>query len=320
MTQHRRANRAPRPGQDPGRDEPAELGFLAYRIRIAESVVALDVHSNHRDDFRGALDTGVSGNIHVLDVRADQHAVRRTAALAARDDERFVKFTVVDEGSGLLVQDGREAVLRAGDMVAYDTGRPYSLHFDGAMRMTVVMFPPSLLDLPVAQLAAMTAVRHDTGTGVGSLVHAFLSSLGREVTAVDGNSARRLYRTAVEMIQTLLQADLAAIPHGQDTLVARIHDYIDEHLADPDLDPTRIARDHFISIRHLHSLFSARGATVSSVIRTKRLERCYDELANPLRADRPVAVVAHHNGFVDAAHFSRCFRAHFGVSPSSLRR
>jgi transcriptional regulator GlxA family with amidase domain len=40
---------------------------------------------------------------------------------------------------------------------------------------------------------------------------------------------------------------------------------------------------------------------------------------NPARSDRSVTMIALANGFVDAAHFSRTFRAHYGVPPSALR-
>ena len=79
------------------------------------------------------------------------------------------------------------------------------------------------------------------------------------------------------------------------------------------------AAAHFISVRHLHALFSTHSTSVSTTIRTRRLERTYDELVNPAYSDRSVTMIALANGFVDGAHFSRTFRSHYGVPPSALR-
>ncbi|WP_404430845.1 helix-turn-helix domain-containing protein [Microbacterium lacus] len=41
--------------------------------------------------------------------------------------------------------------------------------------------------------------------------------------------------------------------------------------------------------------------------------------ANPAHANRSVAEVARASGFTEAAHFSRAFRAPYGVPPSAVR-
>lgn len=50
-----------------------------------------------------------------------------------------------------------------------------------------------------------------------------------------------------------------------------------------------------------------------------RLERCREDLLDPVLSDRPVAAIAMRWGFTDAAHFSRVFKAAYGVTPSELR-
>lgn len=300
---------------------PNLVGFDQYRATVSDAVVALDVHSEQPDRFQGRLDGGTAGDIHVFDIWAAEHSVHRTPALVARAPQHYFKFTLVEHGGGLIVQEGRETALRAGDMTIYDTDKPYSLLFDDAVRMSIVMFPKQLLDIPAETLAHLTAVRLDGSTGVGAMIRPFVSSLAHEVTEVDGHVARRLFRTAIDMVGTLLEANLAnALNTGaHDAIVRRILDYIDDNLTAPELNPAQIAAAHFISVRHLHALFSAQGTTVSTVIRTRRLERCYDDLVNPLRSERSVTAIALDNGFIDPAHFSRTFRAHFGVPPSTVR-
>ncbi|MFH8251898.1 helix-turn-helix domain-containing protein [Microbacterium sp. B2969] len=297
------------------------LDFTDYRKAVSDAVVALDVHSDRRDDFRGGLAASATGDIHVFDITADEHAVHRTPALIARAPQRYFKFSLIERGTGLIVQDGRETALGAGDMAIYDTDKPYSLLFDETMKMSVVMFPKVLLDIPAETVGRITATRLDGSGGVGGLIRPYVASLARDAGELDGHVARRLFRTAVDMVGTLLEANLAAAPGAgaHDALLRRILDFIDDRLSDPDLAPAEIAAAHFISVRHLHAIFSDQGTTVSTVVRTRRLERCYDELVNPQHAHRSITTIALSNGFVDPAHFSRTFRAHFGVPPSAVR-
>ena len=118
---------------------------------------------------------------------------------------------------------------------------------------------------------------------------------------------------------TLRWRRAASGTHDNRALVQRIRSHIDRNLASTDLSPASIASAHFISTRHLHGLFQEQGVTVSTWIRTRRLEQCRRDLLDPMLADRPVAAIAARWGFVDAAHFSRSFKTAFGISPSEYR-
>lgn len=102
-------------------------------------------------------------------------------------------------------------------------------------------------------------------------------------------------------------------------LLASVRGFIDQRLADPELSPGAIAAAHHISLRYLHKLFEAQPTTVSGWIRQRRLERCRRDLLDPALADWPVSAIAARWGLVDAAHFSRLFRAAYGLPPTEYR-
>jgi len=54
-------------------------------------------------------------------------------------------------------------------------------------------------------------------------------------------------------------------------------------------------------------------------IREKRLDRCRRDLGDPALASETVFSIAVRWGFTSQAHFSRLFRATYGVTPSELR-
>ena len=102
-------------------------------------------------------------------------------------------------------------------------------------------------------------------------------------------------------------------------LLLRTMTFIERHLGDAALTPGRIADAQHISTRYLHKLFEAEGTTVSAWIRHRRLHRCSNDLRDPALAGRSVSAIAARWGLPDAAHFSRLFRAAFGVSPRDFR-
>ncbi|MBB4930543.1 AraC-like DNA-binding protein [Lipingzhangella halophila] len=312
----RKGAAATRPGGTTG-----SLGFDDYRMAASQAVTALDMHSARPEEFQGRLTASGTGDIRVFDIRADEHTVHRTPAHLHSGSHHDLKFTMIEQGGGMVVQDGRETLLRTGDMAIYDTDRPYSLLFDDSVRLSVVMFPKELLEIPCPDIGRLTALRLDANSSVSAMVRPYLARLAQQASELDEHVARRLLRSAVDMVGTVIEANLVQVPaqgtHA--TLMRRILDFIDDNLASPELNPARIASAHFISVRQLHALFSVQGATVSTVIRTRRLERCYDDLVSSRQAGRSVSAIAAAHGFVDAAHFSRTFRARFGVPPSSVR-
>lgn len=296
-----------------------ELAFGEFRHAVSDAVVALDMHSARQESFRGAIDAATAGDIHVFHIDADTHAVHRTPGLIARAPQRFYKLSLIESGSGIIVQDGRETALGPGDMAIYDTDRPYSLVFDDAVRMSVVMFPKSMLDVPNETVLPITATLLNADATTASMIRPFVAELAQGASTLDPHVARRLMRNAVDMVGTLLEANLDESASAHEALLRRISDYIDDNIPDPGLNPAQIAAAHFVSVRHLHGLFSEQGTTVSTLIRTRRLERCYDDLVAPQSAHRSITAIALAHGFVDPAHFSRTFRAHFGVPPSGVR-
>jgi transcriptional regulator GlxA family with amidase domain len=109
-------------------------------------------------------------------------------------------------------------------------------------------------------------------------------------------------------------------PQSHRTLVAQVHAYIERHLQDPLLTTQSIAEAHFVSVRQLQKVFETDGASVSALVRTRRLERCRRDLADPFLGDVPLAVIGQRWGFGDPAHFSRLFRSAYGESPRGYRK
>ena len=296
--------------------------FRDYRQAVVSSFVPLDVSRVSADPFWGRLRSVDFDDAHVHEVTASQHMVERTESLVAVSDERFYKARRQVSGTGLLIQDGREALLQPGDLAIYDTARPYSLIFEQDMRMLVLMFPREQLGLPPDMMRQLTAHRFSSTDGLGAMIIPFLQNVSQNLDRVGGATGPRLVHSAIDLITTMFanELDLEADPRdSHQLLMQQVRHYIETNLGSPELSPSQIAAAHFISTRHLHGLFREKGTTVSTWIRERRLENCRRDLIEPLNAHLSVGAIAARWGFVEAAHFSRVFKAAYEMSPSELR-
>ncbi|MBT2249320.1 helix-turn-helix domain-containing protein [Arthrobacter sp. BHU FT2] len=297
--------------------------FDHWKHLVEESFVPLAAQTSNVDGFRGRLRSRVVDRMSVVEVTATSHEVHRTPALIARAQERYFKLNLQLEGTGLLIQDNREAVLRPGDLAIYDTNRPYTLAFEEQARIMVVMFPCDALALPTDYVGQLAAVRMAGDAGLSGIVGQFIRQLAGNLDVLNGPSGSRLAANALDLVSTMLHAEMDISPDRmkpQALLGASVREYIEANLSDPGLSPAGIAAAHFISTRHLHNLFHESGTTVAGFIRSQRLDGARRDLRDPLHAGLPVGAVAARWGFLDAAHFSRTFRDAFGVPPSDWRR
>ena len=136
-----------------------------------------------------------------------------------------------------------------------------------------------------------------------------------------GTAARELALGRVEEVLVLATA-AAGLDHGQSAgtdIDPRVHRVEALLVADPAAPHTvrSLAEQVALSPSRLAHLFAAQtGRTPMRALRDARLRHA----ARLLEAtDLPVASVAAASGFVSAFHFSRLFRARFGVPPRAYR-
>lgn len=297
-----------------------------YARMVSERFAPLSIDSDRAGNFRGRIRGRNLGDVEVFDVRANQHQVERTEPLAARTPKGSYMLHLQLSGIGIMRQDGREALLEPGDMAFYDSDRAYSLWLDDRFRNAILVFPRRLLALPTDTAGQLTATRISGTQGLARMVVPFLTQLAGNLDQLPGHSSLRLAHNTVDLVTTVLQSHLGAalprhtVPVSRENLLEQVRAYIGDNVSDPALNPQQIAAANFISVRHLHSIFSQEGTTVAASIRARRLELCREDLSDPLQDAHPVSALAARHGLVDPAHFSRLFKAAYGESPSEFRQ
>ncbi|GHF30424.1 helix-turn-helix domain-containing protein [Streptomyces griseoluteus] len=306
---------------------PAADRFSFWWEAVARSVVPVHASSEDAPSFWAEMTSVDLRGIQISRVRCLSFEARRTPRLIRRADLGLLQLSLTLQGRSGIEQEDRQASLAPTDMVLYDTSVPFrawtlpEVTADGI----VVQFPREALPLSAGAVRCLTARRLPGRSGIGALLATTVRQALRQAPALTRADAGRLSGIVVDLAAAVLAHELESGPETMpsctgETMLLRVRDFILRHLTDPELSPATIAAAHSMSVRSLHRLFEAEGATVSAWIRERRLEHCRRDLTDPLRGRQPVRAVAARWGFTDPASFSRAFRGAYGLSPQEYRR
>ncbi|WP_063797452.1 helix-turn-helix domain-containing protein [Streptomyces sp. AS58] len=293
---------------------------------VHQAFARFEIQPHEDDAVHGALWLASVGNIHVGHVEASPQRMARTRGIIANDSSGALLVSLQAVGSSVVAQDGREAFLPAGNLVVVDTRRPFLRDFPGSFHQNVVAVPIDLLDVPDAYLARVVAQVYQPTHYIGGILASFVGGLAKaaESGACWAGANQHLERGMIDVLTALIahegRLDGDVTPTAEETLRLLIRDYIRAHLDRPELSPSMIAAAHHISVRYLHKLFQGEEMTVSRWIHRQRLQACREDLARSDLAGLTVETIAQRWGFASLAHFSRTFRAAYGISPVAWRR
>ncbi|GBG38292.1 AraC-like ligand-binding domain-containing protein [Mycobacterium montefiorense] len=300
--------------------------FDAFCQAVSANYLPVAMSMDDVKAFNGVLRPATLGAVQLGRVLvANDVTVRRTEKLIDRGAPDYVKVGVQLAGSCLVSQGDREAVLKSGDYVVYDTARPYELITRGPFHMQTVQFRRNLLRLPGPQLSQLTAQPINGHAGLGQMVSSFVVELGKSSTGEFGSSTAYLADAVVDMfaasfVEQLTDSTEWSICADRKSLLLRVRAFIEGNLDESGLNISTIAAAHNISVRYLQKLFEQEGQTVSGWIRDRRIDHCRKDLTNPALADLSVHSIAANWGLDNASHFSRLFRAKFGEAPRDYRK
>lgn len=233
--------------------------------------------------------------------------------------EKRFELKYICEGNARLRTAADDHTLRVGDIVLLDHQARFSFAADSAVRCACLTLPEAWLKGKLADPEAncFAVLRQDASWArtLGSMVSelANLPSGGRHVP--DGLIA--------DQIGGLLELVFGAETPGESLHRTRLAREILRQIAarhqDADLTAESLARFCGISKRYLHSLLAAADTTFGSELVRARLSHARTLLENPAFGQATVGDIAYRCGFSDPAHFSRRFRASYGLTPSDFR-
>jgi AraC-like DNA-binding protein len=294
--------------------------FDAWAEVLDESFLPWTLNDNSRGDFYASVRQRRFGGCRLLSCTCDPIGGQRSVGNIARTAEHFLSVLYVQAGLEMIRIEGRDIVLKPGDMVLWDSERKMEFSVGERLQKLTLMVPEAQVRAAMPQAMDLVGVPVDSRRGAGALFVNHLETLEREIWTMSDAELAGLMPATLELLasayQRVVPADGAKV---KSILLQRVRRYILEHLNEPGLTPASIAGANRMSVRYLHLLFEDSGTTVAGWIRFQRIEHSKRELMNPSSRHRSITEIAYDWGFSDAAHFSKVFRKQVGIAPSEFR-
>jgi len=299
-----------------------DLRVEAWSELIWSAIGRLSTATEAGEDFNGHVQFGDVGGVKLCRaVIRTPHRVARTSELIRRDDRGILKVVFQLSGRAVIEQCGRQLVLNPGEWSIYDASRPYVVVNPEAIEFLAMLVPREKLVTANMDVSRYMLQRSSSTVGLGRLICAHVGVLLDEMSGLDADSEQQLVDSALALVQLAVAGGSGPGRAASVGVVSkeRIKAHINRHLRNPDFSIESIADVMHCSKRYLHKMFNEDSETISHFLWNARLERCRADLSNPELRGKSITLIAFSWGFNNAAHFSRCFRARFGSSPSEYR-
>lgn len=240
--------------------------------------------------------------------------VRGRSQIAATEGDHLV-ILMNRGGSETVSQGEREALLRPGDAVAWDSRTPARFAVWEPLVKRSLLIPRTALEGTGIDLAAGVVLERETAAI--RLLGSYLDVLSATLPQLSGGAVTAARNATLELLRGALAPATALDPESaRPALRAAVERFLDARLSSRDLGVGEVAAAHGISPRTVNRLFAATGETFSGVLRAKRLDRVRADL---VAGDATTSALAQRWGFFDASHLTRGFRAVHGLSPREYR-
>lgn len=289
-----------------------------WHASVCDEFVPLVVAPMTRD-VEGRISGSSIAEVRLRRIAGSEHRFVRRPIDISRGDPEIMHLLVLNRGRTTVEQDGRDVALRPGELMFYDSSRPFEFRTRGGFDYTILLVPKSLLGLSDRTYRSSTARPIPLTDGLGSIARDLINSIARHDIPEDAAQHLILQQTLLGVVAALMPSSESGATSAS-TLLALAKDHIGRHLADPNLSPATVASVCGISTSYLHRLFAQDGHGVAAYIREQRLQAAYRHLISPAGIEEPIAAVGRRCGLGDPAHFNRLFKARFDMPPGELRR
>lgn len=290
-------------------EETLHAHFVNWRIREA---------SRHHPIAASVVPCSV-GDIRIIALSGQPFHAARGAPEIASDGEDYLGILYQRTGSTYCKTGDDARHVQAGDVTIWRCDRPAEFTMPGAYDKLCMMIPATRLESVLHNAASYGGAHLSKLDPLAALLGSYLTTLSQEFVAGHDKPDAGAMDVTLELLAAAFRADRSKNDLApRQKLLNRILRYIESRLEHSSLTPKAIAEANCISVRYLYLLFSEQGSTVAGWIRERRLARCRAELENK-DGSRTIAEIAYQWGFSDSAHFSRLFKAAYGISPKAYR-
>ncbi|MCL4773747.1 MAG: helix-turn-helix domain-containing protein [Burkholderiaceae bacterium] len=272
-------------------------------------------------DFDGHMATEQAGDVVLTRLEADRHRVLKNDRQVRGSDVGYLKIVAPYRGTAGVEQWGRQAWVTPGEWCIYDTTDSYRVANPVRVEHLIVMVPKAPLVERGLPLEKLMAQRLGSQGGISRLALQAMRGAWQELPSIAPSAARGVGETIMHLVQlSLLElAGRDSAPTQREALRESIKQLVARRLGDARLSVDAIAVELNCSRRQLYNAFGDEPDGVAGFVLAQRLEACRRDFEDRHQDAISITEIALRRGFNHPAHFSRAFKARFGVTPSEWR-
>ncbi|MEU5893893.1 AraC family transcriptional regulator [Streptomyces sp. NPDC047461] len=242
--------------------DPADrIDFWEEHIRRA--LVGLTCSSYSQEGLL-ATETNIEVcELRVADISGNEHIIERTPRTCQSLPKDSIFVTLLTAGCGVFFHEGGCVTLQTGDLILYDTRRPYLFGFPSRMRQLLVDIPREVFAAQCAPGEVSAPMLLGRGSAAeGAPASALEAVVADWVTGQGGDDSISTQATVLDLVRALAAPRLGGcVPPAMLSQLAVAKDYMARHLADPGLSSGRVAEAIGVSPRHLSRVFQPTGVS-----------------------------------------------------------
>ncbi len=302
-------------------DVPARQQFAYWREAVCEAVMNVATEDASDDDFSGNIACAGYGDLRFATFTSTPHRIVRRTAHIARSSHAHYLISLQRSGIGIMQQAGEACELQAGDIGIVDGARPFSVLFPQAVDRAIAVIPSAMLHGRAPWLRERPIGRMARDPDLHPMLRMTIERLAnsRHRPAAEAELLADNLCNLVALLTVRDEAERkAAQSHVSD--LDRMLAFARRRLADPRLSPQALADHLQVSVRTVHKRFEAAETSFGRALLELRLDAARRALSDPRFEASTVTQIAYETGFGDLSHFTRTFRARFGVPPGLYRK
>jgi AraC-like DNA-binding protein len=270
----------------------------------------------------GTLAACDAGNLQVFHLSATAHRLR----LEHQEGRPVWVVGIIQRvGTAILEQGGASPALLPERMVLLSSAAPFEVEFavEQTACQTWLLLPAETLHGICPDLALETPrMVHCAGLHV-EILKAAADLLQQEPDTRLLKAGQHVANAVAHLLAAAVAAQGQPNEPTRTSLakyhLSRIKQFVLANLQDPELTVRTVSERLKISPSHIHRIFGSEHQTFGEWLWDQRLAACREALEKSADTGLSISQIAFGHGFSNSSHFSRTFKARFGMSPSEAR-
>ncbi len=282
------------------------------------------IEPDRESDLSGSVRSVERCGVRISDLAYRGQIVERRASDIAKLDHEYYTLSFPLAGPLWARSAGQDVTVMPGALFLVNQCLPYRASTKTGYRSKSIVLPTDALRQREPRIDPWYRIAlSEPSPRAGLLLH-YMNHLESGLQQWSDAELSGLMESFTDLVALLVLRHERAWLSETDAGVRAAHHgravaYIRQHLSDPTLRPESVAAGCGVSLRYLHQVFRHADLSVEQCIYAERVRAACRLLRQTAQRDRSIAQIAYQVGFTQAAHFSRTFKSHTGMTPRAFR-